>query len=92
MWALIQWTIVKISDPKREYWANRLWRYYCNRFRSLTKCDWVEMLASMSDSQACGRYSQDKAKAYCLLIRDAAKYVVGNDLEIDYYEKQGECL
>jgi len=72
LWDLLNSIFTDVDEPKRDYWIRRLFRFYTKRFWQLTDFSWIAFLAEMSDLQATGTYSDNKAKRYCIMVRDAA--------------------
>lgn len=75
LWNAIELTFDEITDPKKEYWKNRLFSYYCKRFKLLTKCSWLIFLGEMDDIAAYGTYKDTKARYYCCLVRNMAYWL-----------------
>ena len=75
LWDLLNEVFDSVDEPKRDYWVRRLFRFYTKRFWQLTDFSWIAFLAEMTDLQACGTYSNGKAKNYCLMVRNAAAEV-----------------
>lgn len=73
LWEVIGIAFANVEEEKKDYWRRRLYSYYCRRFSGHTKTKWIEFLACFTDSMAYGRYKQEKAKRYCVLVRDAAR-------------------
>lgn len=72
LWNAIRITFAEIHEPKKEYWMQRLYGFYCHRFYWHTKTGWLEFLGELNDEQAYGKYRQEKAKYYCCLVRNTA--------------------
>ena len=75
LWNAIRITFADIQEPKKEYWAQRLYSYYCRRFVLMSKVDWLVFLGELSDEQAYGNYKHLKAKEYCCLVRNTAYWM-----------------
>lgn len=71
MWRLISGAFAEVDDPYRDYWAKRLWQYFCERLQSV-RTEWIPFIAEFNDQQAWGKYTQPKARRYCCLVRDIA--------------------
>lgn len=75
LWNAIQITFGSIDEPKKEYWMERLYSYYCRRFQRLTACEWLVFLGELKDTAAYGDYIHEKARNYCCRIRDTAYWM-----------------
>ncbi len=72
LWNLINKAFDNIDEPKKNYWILRLYNFYYYRFYGVTKIGWIEFLSKLTNAQAYGKYENDKARGYCLMVRDQA--------------------
>ena len=64
------------EDPKKDYWINRIWRHFRDRFSHITKEEWITFLASLSDTQAYGPYFDHKSRECCIQVRNRARQIL----------------
>ena len=72
LWYAIQLTFSEINEPKKDYWMQRLYSYYCRRFYRHYKTGWLIFLGELSNEQAYGEYRSGKAQYYCCRVRNTA--------------------
>ena len=89
LWIFIVWVLKDTDEKNKYYWVVRLYEYFEKRFYDILELNWIELLGQMNDRQAYGRYSQQKAREYCLLIRDAAACISERMKEYESRDQAG---
>ena len=93
LWDAVVLTFTDVDDPKKDYWIDRLYSYFCKRFYGL-QCSWLVFLGELDDRGAYGEYRSEKAREYCCMVRDTAYWLTHSTDEhiaricepVDYYE------
>lgn len=90
IWRLVADTIVRMDEPKKQFWIKTLTNIFSQRFYFVPELDWIKFLSGFNDIQAYGKYVNPKYRRYCVLIRDAAvRYI--NRKEEDIYEVRDQA-
>lgn len=72
LWRFITDVFSELDEPNKQFWIQRLTKYYSKRMYYIRTVDWISFIGELNDRQAWGKYQDPKCRQYCLKIRDAA--------------------